>query len=66
MIVTAPQERPATTITVPAVPKPLSPVVAVLPLPFLASLTSAVRGTDPDSLRADDPIYKQANASYAL
>lgn len=56
----------ATIVTFPAAPEPLSPILAVLPLQFLASLTSGLRGTNPDSFRADDPVYKKANASYAL
>jgi glucosamine--fructose-6-phosphate aminotransferase (isomerizing) len=55
-----------TVISYAAVPEPLSPVLATVPLQVLASRTADLRGTDPDSFRADDPIYKTANASYTL
>jgi glucosamine--fructose-6-phosphate aminotransferase (isomerizing) len=44
----------------------LSPIAAVVPLQLLADRTAALRGTDADIFRADDPIYKAANQSYIL
>ncbi len=64
----APREtaRARTVIPYPAVPEALSPVLAVVPLQLLAAHTAMRRGTDADSFRADDPIYKRVNESYAL
>lgn len=50
----------------PAVPEPVSPALAVVPLQLLAAFTAEARGTDPDHFRAQDPPYKQANESYTL
>jgi glucosamine--fructose-6-phosphate aminotransferase (isomerizing) len=49
-----------------SLPEQLSPIAAVVPLQLLAAFTADLRGTDADSFRADDPVYKQANASYTL
>jgi glucosamine--fructose-6-phosphate aminotransferase (isomerizing) len=56
----------ATTITFAAVPEALSPLPATVPLQLLAALAATLRGTDADGFRADDPIYKAANATYNL
>jgi glutamine---fructose-6-phosphate transaminase (isomerizing) len=61
-----PTDEATTVVTYAAVPEPLSPALATVPLQLLASQTADLRGTDPDSFRADDPIYKAANASYTL
>jgi glucosamine--fructose-6-phosphate aminotransferase (isomerizing) len=53
-------------ITFPPVPEPLSPLLAVVPLQLLAAFTADLRGTNADSFRADDPVYKRANESYGL
>lgn len=55
-----------TVVTYPAVPEPLSPALAVIPLQLLASQTAGLRGANPDSFRADDPVYRRANESYEL
>ncbi len=55
-----------TVIPYPAVPEALSPLLAVVPLQLLAAYTAARRGTNADSFRADDPVYKRVNESYAL
>ncbi len=55
-----------TVIPYPAVPEALSPLLAVVPLQLLAAYTAARRGADADSFRADDPVYKRVNESYAL
>jgi glucosamine--fructose-6-phosphate aminotransferase (isomerizing) len=44
----------------------LSPIASIVPLQLLADFTAALRGTDADIFRADDPVYKAANQSYIL
>jgi glucosamine--fructose-6-phosphate aminotransferase (isomerizing) len=61
-----PSDEATTVFSYPAVPEPLSPLLATVPLQLLASRTADLRGTDPDSFRADNPVYKAANASYTL
>lgn len=56
----------ASTYTFPSVPESLSPVLAAVPLQLLAAFTAALRGTDADSFRKDDPTYKRAIESYEL
>jgi glucosamine--fructose-6-phosphate aminotransferase (isomerizing) len=65
-IASIPTDDATAVVTYAAVPEPLSPVLATVPLQLLASQTAELRGTDPDSFRADDPVYKAANASYTL
>ncbi len=57
---------PGRVVTFGALPEPLSPIAAAIPLQLLAAFTADLRGTNADAFRADDPIYKAANASYAL
>lgn len=54
------------TFLLPTVPELLSPMVTVLPVQFLACATAEIRGTNPDSFRADDPKFKRINESYKL
>lgn len=54
------------TFLLPTVPELLSPMVAVLPLQLLACSTAEIRGTNPDSFRADLPTFKRINDSYEL
>ena len=61
-----PTDEATTVIAFPAVPEALSPALAVVPLQLLAAFTADLRGTNADIFRADDPIYKEANSSYAL
>jgi glutamine---fructose-6-phosphate transaminase (isomerizing) len=61
-----PQAPPVSTFLVPSVPELLSPMVTVLPVQILACTTAEIRGTNPDSFRADDPTYKRINDSYKL
>lgn len=63
---TLPLPDGAATVTFGAVPEPLSPLLATVPLQLLAAFTAELRGTDADSFRADDPTYKRANDSYGL
>lgn len=44
----------------PDVPEAISPLLAVVPMQLLASRLSAIRGTNPDKFRMDDPIYEAA------
>ena len=50
----------ATVFDLPTVPEPLSPLLAVVPAQLLAARLAALKGTNPDSFRRDDPIYKAA------
>jgi glutamine---fructose-6-phosphate transaminase (isomerizing) len=61
-----PTDEATTVVTYAGVPEPLSPVLATVPLQLLASLTADLCGTNPDSFRADNPVYQAANASYTL
>jgi len=61
-----PTDEATTIVSFAGVPEALSPILATVPLQLLAARTAELRGTNPDSFRADDPIYKQANASYTL
>jgi glutamine---fructose-6-phosphate transaminase (isomerizing) len=61
-----PPAGPVSTFLVPSVPELLSPMVTVLPVQILACTTAEIRGTNPDSFRADDPLYKRINDSYKL
>ena len=53
-------------VSFPSLPEVLSPIAGVVPLQLLAAFTAELRGTNADAFRADDPVYKTANASYAL
>ncbi len=61
-----PPAPPPSTFLLPFVPEFLSPMVTVLPVQILACTTAEIRGTNPDSFRADDPMYKRINDSYKL
>jgi glutamine---fructose-6-phosphate transaminase (isomerizing) len=61
-----PPPPPVSTFLIPSVPELLSPMVSVLPLQLLACLTAEIRGTNPDSFRADDPTFQRINDSYKL
>jgi glutamine---fructose-6-phosphate transaminase (isomerizing) len=61
-----PPAPPVSTFLVPSVPELLSPMVTVLPVQILACMTAEIRGTNPDSFRADDPVFKRINDSYKL
>jgi glutamine---fructose-6-phosphate transaminase (isomerizing) len=49
-----------------AVPETLSPLLTVIPMQMLAFEMAAMRGTNPDEFRWDDPIYKTAYAQLTL
>jgi glutamine---fructose-6-phosphate transaminase (isomerizing) len=61
-----PPGPPVSTFLVPSMPEVLSPMATVLPLQILACATAEIVGTNPDSFRADDPVYKRINDSYQL
>jgi glutamine---fructose-6-phosphate transaminase (isomerizing) len=61
-----PPASPVSTFLVPSVPELLSPMVTVLPVQILACTAAEIRGTNPDSFRADDPAFKRINDSYKL
>lgn len=61
-----PTGPPVTHLLLPSVPELLSPIIAVVPLQLLACATAEIRGTDPDSFRADDPTFQRINDSYPL
>ena len=44
----------------PAVPESLAPIVAAIPLQWLALECARARGTDPDLFRRDDPLFRAA------
>ncbi len=50
----------------PAVPEPLSPLPATIPLQLLAAFTAQLRGTNPDNFRFDEAAYKEAIEGLTL
>ena len=44
----------------PRLPEVLSPLLALIPAQLFASRLSALRGTNPDAFRMDDPVYDKA------
>lgn len=46
----------------PKVPEVITPIMAAVPLQWLALETAIARGTDPDSYRRDDPLFDRAYA----
>jgi glucosamine--fructose-6-phosphate aminotransferase (isomerizing) len=49
-----------THFALPVVPEPISALLAVVPMQLMATRLSAIRGTNPDSFRMDDPVYDAA------
>lgn len=54
------------TVSTPALPEPLAPVLDVIPLQWLAYLVSRRKGVDADLFRSDDPRYAAAHVRYQL
>ena len=50
----------------PALPEPLSPLLAVVPVQLLAYYLALAKGTNPDTFRRDDPRYLTAFSSLSL
>jgi glutamine---fructose-6-phosphate transaminase (isomerizing) len=61
-----PSDVNAQIVTFAALPEPLSPALAVVPLQLLAALTADRLGTNPDNFRFDDPPYRRAIESLTL
>jgi glutamine---fructose-6-phosphate transaminase (isomerizing) len=53
----------AETIALPAVAELLSPIVAVVPLQLLAYHLAVKAGANPDTMRAEQPVYGRARAA---
>ena len=54
------------TIALPPVPELLSPILAVVPLQLLTYHLALRRGSNPDTMRADEPAHGRARAGLAL
>jgi glucosamine--fructose-6-phosphate aminotransferase (isomerizing) len=50
----------ATVFSLPTLPEPLSPLLAVVPMQLLAYQMAALKGVHPDTFRRDDPRYAAA------
>jgi glucosamine 6-phosphate synthetase-like amidotransferase/phosphosugar isomerase protein len=50
----------ATVFALPGVPEVASPLLAVVPMQLFASRLAAIRETNPDRFRMDDPVYESA------
>jgi glucosamine--fructose-6-phosphate aminotransferase (isomerizing) len=61
-----PEGGPLTVPGIERLPEPLTPIAAVVPLQLLALYVAGGRGTNPDSFRADDPLYQEAFARVTL
>lgn len=53
------------TIEIAAVPEPLTPILAVVPLQLLSYHIALESGANPDTLRAHEPAYARALESFA-
>jgi glucosamine--fructose-6-phosphate aminotransferase (isomerizing) len=49
-----------------AMPEELTPLLAALPVQLLAEFLAAARGTNADSFRADQEVYKRAGTQFRL
>ena len=47
-------------------PEELTPLLAALPVQFLAEFLASARGTNADSFRADQEVYKRAGTRFRL
>lgn len=56
----------AETITLPDVPELLSPILAVVPLQLFTYHLALVRGTNPDTMRTDQPAHGRALKAVSL
>jgi glucosamine--fructose-6-phosphate aminotransferase (isomerizing) len=55
----------AETIEIAAVPEPLSPILAVVPVQLLAYHLALEAGTNPDTMRTDEPAHARALEAFA-
>lgn len=56
----------AETIAIPEIDELLSPILTVVPLQLFTYHTALLRGTNPDTMRADQPAHGRARASLSL
>ncbi len=56
----------AQTIALPPIPELLTPILAVVPLQLFTYHLALLRGTNPDTMRADQPAHGRARAVFSL
>ena len=56
----------AETIAIPEIDELLSPILTVVPLQLFTYHTALLRGTNPDTMRADQPAHARARAALSL
>jgi glucosamine--fructose-6-phosphate aminotransferase (isomerizing) len=56
----------AHTVTLPAIPELLTPILAVVPLQLFTYHLALKRGTNPDTMRGDQPAHGRARAGFSL
>ncbi len=56
----------AHTVTLPALPEPLTPILGVVPLQLFTYHLALQRGANPDSMRADQAAHGRARSSFTL
>ncbi|MBI4611729.1 MAG: SIS domain-containing protein [Candidatus Rokubacteria bacterium] len=56
----------AETIALPPIPELLTPILAVVPLQLFTYHLAVRRGTNPDTMRGDQPAHGRARASFSL
>ncbi len=54
------------TITLPPIPELLTPMLAVVPLQLFTYHLALLRGTNPDTMRANHPAYGRARIGFSL
>ena len=58
--------RCAETITLPPIPELLTPILAVVPLQLFTYHLALQRGSNPDTMRGDQPAHGRARAGFSL
>jgi glucosamine--fructose-6-phosphate aminotransferase (isomerizing) len=56
----------ATTITLPAIPELLTPILSVVPLQLFTYHLALARGCNPDTMRGHEPAHGRARAAFSL
>jgi len=56
----------AHTVTLPAIPELLTPILAAVPLQLFTYHLALKRGTNPDTMRGDQPAHGRARAGFSL
>ena len=59
-------DLPSDHFDLPVVPEAISPLLALVPMQLLASRMAAIRRTNPDDFRRDDPVYAAAFAKVGF